>query len=542
MLELGQPLHVFDAERLENHHLKIRLAKDQETLLTLEGKTAALKPDMLVIADAKGPVALAGVMGGELSAVQATTQDIVLESAAFAPSSVRRTSKVLGIRSESSYRFERGSDLQMVAFASRRAAQLVQELAGGLGFKPLEASTMPPMPTIIKLQTDKIRQFLGLDLRDAQAAEILRRLGCVINSGTSQLAVTVPSWRLDIVQEADVLEEIARLYGYDNIPARVPTVHLTSVPEATIWDFKRLCATHISALGYFEAMNTSTLSQTQAELFVPGFGQRAEAKPIALANPLSLEQALLRTSLIPGLLQNACLNFQRQIAGVRLFELGRIFYEDSEGKHESNRLGILAAGQWVNPSWRQKAQNASFHDLSGTMEALAQRLRITRLQWSPLRHPAFHPRRAALFMSGKSILAWVGEIHPDLADQLDRKEPMIAGELDVEAWLAASARTAVYQPIPAFPPINRDLSFVVPIDVTYEKMSRALRSAAGSILESETLIDLYQGEKLGADKKSMTFSLVFRHPERTLVDAEIEKTIAKIRTDIEKQCGAVLRS
>jgi phenylalanyl-tRNA synthetase beta chain len=542
MLELGQPIHIFDANRLENRHLKIRLAQPEETLLTLEGKTATLKPDMLVIADAKAPVALAGVMGGEHSAVQPDTQDIVLESAAFAPGSVRRTSKVLGIRSESSYRFERGSDLQMVAFASRRAAQLVQELAGGLGYKPLEASAPQPLPTVIKLNTERIKHFLGADIRDAQAAELLRRLGCVISSGTSQMAITVPSWRLDITLEADLLEEIARLYGYDNIPAHVPAVHLTSVPESPLWDFKRQCAGLLAGMGYYEAMNSSTLSRAQAEFFVPGFGQTPDAKPIALANPLSLEQAILRPSLLPGLLQNACLNFQRQTPGVQFFEMGRVFFQDAEGRHETQRLALLLAGEIAGTHWNKKAQNADFYALTGSLDALAERLGLTRLQWMPLRHSAFHPRRAAILMSGRIILAWAGEIHPDLSDQLDRKEPLVAAELDIEAWHALRPRAAVYSAIPAFPPVTRDLSVTAPLDVAYEKLSRAIRTSAGALLETENLIDLFQGEKIGADKRSLTFSLVFRHADRTLNDAEIEKTMAKIVADLEKQCGAVIRS
>lgn len=542
LLELGQPLHVFDANKLEGQHLKIRLAQENESILTLEGKTAALKPGMLVIADAKAPVAIAGIMGGEASAVQPTTQDIVLESAAFAASSVRRTSKVLGIRSESSYRFERGSDLEMVAFASRRAAQLVQELAGGLGYKPLEASAPLPLPTVIKLNTERLKSFLGIDIKDAQAAELLRRLGCVISSGIAQLAVTVPSWRLDITQEADLLEEVARLYGYDNIPARMPNVQATTVPEASLWDFKRQCAQLLAGMGFYEALNPSTVSHPQAEWFIPGFGQPSDAKPIALANPLSQEQALLRPSLIPGLLQNACLNFQRQQSGVQLFDIGRVFYQDSEGRHEAQRLALIAAGEVAPAHWRQKARAASFYDMSGALDALAERFGIIRTQWTPLRHPAFHPRRAAVLTVSRMVLAWVGEIHPDLADQLDRKEPFAVAELDLDAWDSLRLKTPIYRPIPAYPPIRRDLSVVAPVNVTAATLSATVRTAGGAILESETLIDLYQGEKIGADKRSLTFSLVFRHADRTLVDADVEKAMAKIVADLEKNCGAILRS
>jgi phenylalanyl-tRNA synthetase beta chain len=246
--------------------------------------------------------------------------------------------------------------------------------------------------------------------------------------------------------------------------------------------------------------------------------------------------------LLPGLLQNACLNFQRQMEGVRLFETGRVFFENSSGKQEVQRLGILLAGQTTAAHWQAKPQNADFYEMTGTLEALAQRLGITRFQWAALRHAAFHPRRAAVLMNGKTILAWVGEIHPDLLDKLDRREPFIAAELDIESWHAAMPRTTISGPIPAYPPIHRDLSVIAPLTMPYEKLSRTLRTAAGNLLESETLMDVYQGEKIGTDKKSLTFSLVFRHADRTLNDVEIEKTMAKILTELQQHCETVIRS
>lgn len=542
MLELGQPMHAFDAARLEGAQVRIRPAREGETLLTLDGKTAALKMGMPVIADAARPIALAGIMGGQESAISESTQDIVLESAAFHGGLVRRTSKALGIRSESSYRFERGSDLEMAAFASRRAAQLVQELAGGLGYKPIEASAPLPSPGVIKLRTDRMRQFLGADVRDAQAAELLRRLGFVIQSGTSQLSVTVPSWRLDIQQEADVIEEVARLYGYDQIPSRLPSVHSTTVQEDPHWDFEARLREWLAGSGFLEASNTTLIGALQVEGFIPGFGQPADAKPVALANPLTQDQALLRPCLLPGLLRNGVLNFQRGQEGVRLFERGRVFYQDQDGRHEARRTGILLAGTISAKEWRRAPVSADFFALKGHIEALLEHFHIERCSWTAYRHPAFHPKRSALLVAGKSVLAWIGELHPEQRDRVDRQEPMAAAELDTEAWRLAAAGVRAAQPLPQQPPVLRDLSLVGGPSVTCEKLRSVIRTAGGPWLENERLIDRYQDAKLGSGMTSYTFSLLFRHPERTLSDAEIEKVMSRIVAEVSAQTAATLRA
>jgi len=542
MLELGQPLHAFDAAKLEGKQIRVRAAREGETILTLESKTATLQPEMLVIADADRPVALAGIMGGEESAIQAGTQDIVLESAAFTPSSIRKTSKQLGIRSESSYRFERGSDLDMVAFASRRAAQLIQELAEGLGCKPIEASASPMAAAIIKMRTDRMREFLGADIKDAQAADILRKLGFVISSGTSQMAVTVPSWRLDLTMEADLYEEIARLYSYDQIPVQTPAVRISEIPTSSVWKLERQIAGFLTGLGYSEAMNYSYLSDAQRGAFGPGLGMPSDAKPVAIANPLSLEQAVLRPTLIPALIQNAQLNLNRRLPGVRLFEFGRVFYQDAAGPHEQRRLGLILAGETGSAAWNRPAVQADFYALSGLLSALTARQHIRCAPLSVLKHGAFHPRRSAMLTAGKNVLAWFGELHPSYRSQLGIKEPVVAAEIDLDGWQASLPGVSVYAPMVAFPPVMRDLSVIAPENMSYDKLAASIQQSAGSLLESCRLIDLFQGEKIGAGKKSMTFSFLFRTKERTLSDADIEKTMSKILSDLEKNCQTVIRS
>ncbi len=541
MHELGQPLHVFDALRLEGRQIRVRKAAAGETLLTLEGKNTPLEESMLVIADEKKPAALAGIIGGEISSVSAETTEIVLESAAFVPALVRRTSKTLGIKTESSYRFERGSDYEMVMFASRRAAQLIQDLAGGLGTRPLDVSASPPVPLSIKLRTARIKTFLGLDIRESVAADLLRKLGCVISIGTAQLHVSVPSWRFDLTLEADLLEEIARLYGYEHIPTESPLIRQTSIPDDKFWSFERKLATRLAGLGYLEACNTSFLSLKQAQPFTPPLGTKADSKAIAIANPLSQEQAVLRTSLLPALLESVLLNFRRQNAGAQFFELGRVFYHDQEGRQEQRRLAFVIAGEIQSAHWRRKKKTADFFDLSGTIESLLSTLHISNVQWTSLRSPLFHPKRSTTILRGSRALGWFGELHPELAVALGTDERVVMGELDVQALLEAEPEQIEYKALSPFPPVKRDLSMVVPEACPYERIAKTLRVAGGQDLESLALIDLFSGEKIGTGKKSLTVSMLFRNKEKTLSDADVDKMVQRMIDDLEKKCEAKLR-
>ena len=548
MLELGQPLHAFDAMKLRGRRLRIRLAKDGESLQTLEGKTVQLDSQMLVIADEDKPAAIAGVIGGEPSGISVNTLEIILESAAFSAPSIRRTSRKLGISTESSYRFERGSDWNQVATASARAAQLIQELAGGMGFKSLEAAPGRHVPIAIKLQTDLVRQRLGLDFKEAAIADVLRRLGCVINMGSGQLLVTVPSWRTDLTNPADLLEEIARLHGYENIPTRTPQIRWTSIPDHPAWVFERRVADILVGLGFSEAQNFSFLNTKQATFFTPGFGREVNTRPIPLANPLSLEHAVMRTSLLPGLLQNALTNFHHQVRGINLFELGRIFDQTPESVHEARRLGLLIGGDITPPQWRQKARKADFYELLGLIESFLTALRIPSVEKTPFQQPgpdgtvsAFHPKRSTTLRSGNVILGWMGEIHPVLSAELDTREPLIAAELDITGLMQAAPQATPFIAPSAFPPVLRDLSMVVEEGVPYGIIEKTLRQAAGSILGGCTLIDLYRGSSIGAQKKSLTVSLLFRHRERTLKDSEVESSISRIKSDLQKKCEATIR-
>jgi phenylalanyl-tRNA synthetase beta chain len=541
MLELGQPLHAFDSMKLRGRRLRIRLAKEGESLQTLEGKTVQLTPEMLVIADEDKPAAVAGVIGGEPSGITEMTSEVVLESAAFAPGSIRKTARKLGISTESSYRFERGSDWNAVALASRRAAQLIQELANGLGFKPIESAPRANAPTQIKMAISRVKQILGLELKEATIADILRRLGCIINIGSGQMLVTVPTWRTDLSKEADLLEEIARMSGYDTIPTRSPLIAPTTVPDSETWMFERRSAEILVGLGFHEAYNFSFLNDKQAAMVTPGLGRPVDARALPLANPLSQDQTLMRTSLLPGLLQNALTNFHHSVPGVALFELGRIFDQTGEGVQETRRIGLLLAGAYQPAHWRQKTGKADFYQLLGLIESFLGAFKISDIQKIAGAGTAFHPQRSATLISGDTVLGWMGDIHPDLATALDINEPFVGAELDIAGVMQTAIKNMAAKAVSAFPPVHRDISLVVPENIPYDKILKTIQATGGPSLDSSTLIDLYRGPTIGADKKSLTLSLMFRRADRTLKDSEVESAMAKIRTDLEKKCEAKIR-
>jgi phenylalanyl-tRNA synthetase beta chain len=533
MLELGQPLHAFDTAKIQGRTIRVRAALENEPFVTLDGQKLSLPQGTLIIADEKTPVALAGIMGGINSGISEATTEVLLESAAFDQGHIRRNSKKLGISTESSYRFERGNDWNMVMIASVRAGQLIQELAEGIGHKPIDVSTQTVSPVIVQLPTERLKQRLGLDLKESAMADILRRLGCIINTAAGQLVVTVPSWRLDLASEADLYEEIARICGYDNIPSRLPSVRTTAVKTDPFWSFEREIIRMLAGLGLTEALNTSFMPPS-ASAFVPGLGQAPDAKSITIANPLSQDVALLRTSLLPGLLQNAVTNFNRQASGVSLAEAGRVFFRDATGLQEKQRIGLIRAGEVRRMHWRQKPQKTDYYDMRGILNALLESLHISRVELSPGAHPIFHPGRSARLLHGPNILGWFGEIHPALRDKLDLSEPVAMAELDLPALLEAAPGTLKNKTSSAFPPVKRDLSIVVAEDAPFAKILKIIQSAGSAMLESVSLIDLYRGQAIGGGKKSFTFSLVFRHMSRTLTDAEIEKQMQKIFEDLKK--------
>jgi len=542
MLELGQPLHAFDVAKLKGRKLIVRYAHKAEEMVLLDGQKKELADQMIVIADQEQPIALAGIMGGENSGIGPETKEIMIESASFDAQRIRSTRKALNISTDSSYRFERGTDWAMVAFASARAAQLIQELAGGIGYKATETAPRPLAPTTIKLRVQKVRSLLGIEMKESVMAEILRRLGCTITTGSEQHLVTVPSWRLDLSSEADLAEEIARLHGYDQIPTVLPAIRQTTVPESPNWAFAQRCTSILIGLGLCEVYTYSFSNEKELHAFIPGLGLPKDTQPIALTNPMSNEWSHMRTSLIPGLLKCAISNFHRSNSEIAFFEFGHIF-GNSQGKPlEKRRLAFLLGGTFIPPHWRGKTRTVDFYDMSGIIDTFLGSLGIHSIQKTVEEHAPFHPKRSVTLWNKNQAIGWFGEIHPRLIENLDSKEPLIAAEFDLEALMPLEILFSKYKPLSAFPSVRRDISFVLPESISFENVKKTVFHAAGPVLESCDLIDLYKGTTIGEGQRSLTLTLVLRRADQTLTDTEIEKTMTQVIQRLTQDCKAVLRS
>lgn len=531
LLETGQPLHAFDQGRLAGHQLNIRRAKAGEKIKALDDKDYDLAVEDLVIADAEGPVAIAGVMGGALSAVHSDSTRIVLEAAQFDPMRVRMTARRLALHSESSHRFERGIDPVSVAGASERAGHLLVEVAQGrlLHHGRVDIWPHPYAPRSVEVRPAKVRQWLGLDLTEPEMVRHLESLGFSIASRAgSELVVGVPSWRNDVEREADVVEEIARIHGYDRIPTILPPLLADQAPVRRAsgqgdWlggrahAFSRAAASLLNAQGYHEAVNLS-FAQPGDEDWT-GWGE-----PVAVANPLSPEQEHMRRSLLPALIRNVQTNLSRQNDRVRLFEIGRIYRESANDlpSHEEGRIALAATGPRWAQAWVADKNLLDFYDLKGTVDALLEQLGVAGAGWESTEHPLLHPGKSARIVLEGKVVGYAGELHPKLARAKDIATPLQLAELDLESLLARPlARPTVPTALPRFPAADRDLAFIVDRAVHAGTMLGAVQQLKLDLLESARIFDCYEGPPLPADRKSVGLRLRFRHADRSVTEEEL---------------------
>ncbi|WP_127532603.1 phenylalanine--tRNA ligase subunit beta [Paenibacillus kobensis] len=548
MLEYGQPLHAFDASKLEGGRIVVRNAQPGEMLTTLDDQERKLEPQMLVIADAVKPVALAGVMGGANSEVTEDTTDIVLESARFDGSTVRRTSRQLGLRSESSARFEKEVDPGRVIAALNRAASLLEKHADGHVTEGIvEAVVSRPEPAVVQVSLPKINQYLGTDLSKLEVEAIFVRLGfegSIDDNGV--FTITVPTRRGDITRDVDLIEEVARLYGYDNIPTTPIEGSTTPGALTKAQAIRRELRKKLTNSGLNEVISYSFTGPERAQLF-PAL--TSNSRPIRLAMPMSEERSVLRTSLLPQLLEMASYNRNRKNYDLAVFELGSVFHTEEETltalPNEKHRFGLLFTGNAVQASWNQKAQAYDFYHAKGVIEAMIQSLGIDHLvRYEAAQPEGFHPGRTAAIKlhteAGWVAIGYVGQLHPELQQKSDLADTFVA-ELDLAPLYEYADFAIVYKPLPRFPAMERDIAVVVDAGVEAGRLTETARETAGELLESIRVFDVYTGEKLGADKKSVALSLVYRHRERTLTDEEITELHGAVVVKIEQTFGAELR-
>ena len=583
--ELGHPTHAFDLDLLEGGTIIVRRARDGEFLKTLDGVGRTLTSDDLVIADAEKPVALAGVMGGFDTMITERTRNVLIESAWFDPATIRSTAKRLGMHTDASHRFERGADYGITPLACDRVAELILQSAGGeLDGERIDTVARQPERATITLRSSEIKRHLGIEIDPVEVERILAGLGFVIVSAKSKrsaeyrgpstpaaksappplrmtpgeggeaeaaqhnrpvdtaaalahedssYAVQVPTWRLDVEREIDLLEEIARIHGYNNFPNTLPTFSgaVVELPDAA----KNAKVREIMlALGYDEAISISFISEQEAKTFGGG-------ELLGVANPLNEESACLRTSLLPGLINMVAYNLNRGTTNVRLFEAGEIFENRGDRHDERRHLGFTATGDAVVKSVHSSAQPYTFFHMKGDVEQLLSAFEHQSLYFDAMVPAYFHPGRAARAVMDGATVAYFGQLHPEQAAARKLRQEVYICEVMLDRLYRHGLREPRYQRISKFPAVERDFSFVFDDAVSFERMHAAVAELAIADLQSFVPSEIYRGEKVGAGKYSVLLHAEFQSPERTLRDDEVAQWSAQIIAKLEA-LGGTLRA
>lgn len=532
MLEIGQPLHAFDAKKLGNS-IVVRQAENGEEMVTLDDVTRTLDSSMMVITDGQAPVAIAGVMGGANTEVDLSTKDIILESAYFDPASVRKTSRTLGLRSDSSARFEKGVDPERVMLALDRAAQLIVELGGGVIHDAVRSGEVESRAREIQVSIDYINKRLGMTLDRQTIVHILERLG-LATEGDDVLTVHIPSRRPDLELPADITEEVARLYGYDSLPSTLPASRSKGyLPAINV--LRRQTRRLLQGVGLSQAITYSLTSEAHATRF----GGKAD-QLVRLAMPMSEERSVLRTSLVPGLLEAARYNTARQQSNVALYETGRVYTEHGETlPREKERVAGVVTGLWMDHRSQGTRIPVDYFVAKGIVDTLVQTLRLD-VTYEAVSMPDMHPGRTANILMDGEVIGYVGQVHPVTSKDVYGMKEVYVFELDLLAL--RREETLLYQDVPRYPSISRDLALVLSREIPAGTVEQTIRQAAGPLLIDLVLFDVYTGENVGEDEKSIAFSLKFQDPSRTLQDEEVTAVYETIVEAVRATHGAELRA
>ncbi|MEJ2427772.1 MAG: phenylalanine--tRNA ligase subunit beta [Deltaproteobacteria bacterium] len=546
MMELGQPLHAFDYHRLDEQRIVVRRATPNETFVTLDGQKHRLTGDMLLICDATRGVALAGIMGGLNSEITPETNTVLIESAYFQPTGTRRTAKGLGLSTESSYRFERGVDPEGVITALDRAAQLMVELAEGeLASGRLDVYPLPVKLQPIKLRVAKTNRFLGTNLSREEISKHLQSIQLKISSGGEDLLVVEPpSFRGDLTREVDLMEEVARLAGYDLIPSAEPVARLASTKRSEDQVIRQYTKETLRSLGFCEIVTYSFINPQTIDLLRFKDGDRRR-RLLPLRNPLSEEQSVMRTSLVPNILETAARNQRQNNFDLRLVELSKVFFskEGDELPEERFNLCGLLSGLRRPPGWNEPSQGIDFFDVKGAVEALFMHLGIRDLRWSAKSPaPYLNPEAAAQIQAADLYLGDLGEVHPAVLEGFDLKGPVYLFDLDFDLLIERTVSVKKFQALPRFPAVNRDLAIVVADSVAVQDLLDYLEEHRPQYAESMSLFDQYRGTQVGTDRKSLAFRITYRSAERSLTDLEVNEIHQDLSQKIVDAFEAQLRS
>ncbi|MDQ7062709.1 MAG: phenylalanine--tRNA ligase subunit beta [candidate division KSB1 bacterium] len=537
MMETGQPLHAFDYDLLKGGRIVVRTAKDGEKFVTLDGKEHTLKEGNLLICDAERAVALAGIMGGENSEVSDNTRHILLESAYFAPFSIRKTTRQLGISTDSSRRFERGVDPNGADLASNRATQLILEVAGGeLASDLVDAYPGTIVPVEIEFRPQRSKKVLGLEIPENDMQRILTHLGCEVDASHSTWRIKAPTFRPDLEREIDLIEEVARIYGYNDIPNKtLDTIHL-DMPSNCFDAFVDRVRHKAASLSLSEIVTLSMVSRKQAAGFVD-----SEDALLSLVNPLSEDMAVMRPTLFTSMLSSVVYNLNRKQIDLRFFEVGNVFRYDPDSKKviERRAFSAVGTGRKFMPSWDVKAETINFFDMKGIVTEFLHQLHLHNVKFAVSQYKFFE--YSADLLVDEQKIGYIGKFKKSILALYDIKRDVFGFELYLEDLYPLAQTALKFQPISAFPPVERDLALVVDKDRPAAELEAVIRETAGPLLRELTLFDLYSGPQIPEDKKSLAFSLVFQSDERTLTDEEINTILDDVLKAVNVKLGATLR-
>ena len=546
LMETGQPLHAFDFDRLSDHRIVVRQAKKGETFITLDKKEHLLTPDMLMICDGEKPVALAGIMGGHNSEVTESTTRVLIESAYFTPVGIRKTSKKLGISSESSHRFERGVDPEGIITALNRAAQLMSELDGSNLIEGIIDKYSKTINTeSIALNIGDTNHLLGTSFDQGEIKNLLKSIEFnVKKTGSDELAVVPPSFRVDIARPVDLMEEIARLSGYNNIPTTHPLIPAKARhPEKQLGLRNRLKRI-MTGFGFTETINYSFINKLYCDsLRLESADQRRNM--VDILNPLTEEQAVMRTSLIPGLLETIHRNIAQQTKSLRLFEVGKIYIgrEKDNLPEEIEMLAGIWTGSRTNASWYSKENGCDFFDIKGVVEGLLNRVKIDRIKFTCMPDNSCtytRPGHTAQILQEKKLIGLAGEIHPQVLRNFDLKQAAFIFELDLKAMSDLIPETIRSKPIPKFPSISRDITIIIDKDLESSKLPETIKKSGEELIENLYLFDVFEGDTIPQNKKSISLRITYRSKHKTLEDEEVNYTHKNITDRLLKEFDALL--
>ncbi|MFK8049148.1 MAG: phenylalanine--tRNA ligase subunit beta [Halioglobus sp.] len=536
LLELGQPMHAFDHAKLQGG-IVVRTAKEKESLTLLDGQTIELSPEILVIADQSGPIAMAGIMGGDSTAVSDDTNDIFLEAAFFTPELLAGKARSYGLHTDSSHRFERGVDFKLQSQAIERASQLLIDIVGGEAGPLTDVSVERDLPARpdVTLRAPRILKMLGFEMEAADVERILSGLGLGVTKTDEGWVCTVPSWRFDISIEADLLEELARVYGYNRLPVTHIKADLVIPAQPETQLSQRFLRRHLSARGFREAITYSFVDPKLQQVFDP------DLDPVALANPISADMAVMRTSLLPGLMTAVLRNTSRQQPRVRMFETGLRFVPSEQGLQQIPTLSMVATGQRFAESWALAKEAGDFYDLKGDLESVLALTRSPdRFQFVAAQRSALHPGQTAVLTQNGNQVGFLGALHPTVLSTLGLSSAVYVAEIDLKSVL--NAELPLFSEISKFPEVRRDLAVVVDKSVASAQLMDRVRSVAGSYLTDLRLFDVYEGEGIDPKRKSLAFGLTFRDQSRTLSDSDVNNIMDQVIDLLEKNYKAELRN